>query len=108
MIFAWTLLLIYTLGNLPWIYMINPDIIISISDFCLLLSLFLIAFVSIRFPESLLISQIQILKAKKLFTKFQEESQNLNDKKKLINFYENSFSEYIKSIPAEFLQFKQD
>jgi hypothetical protein len=101
MIFVWFLLLIYTLGNLPWFYVLEPDSITSLSDFCLIFALFLMAFISIRFPESLLVSHIQILKARHLFTTFKEDSKNLIEKTKTLYFYEGSFREYLNSIQTE-------
>ena len=102
MILVWILFLISIITDLPWINGINPEMITSLGDFCLLSALFLIAFISIRFPELLLISHIQILKARHLFIKLKEDSRNVFEKKKILYFNEDSFTDYLNAIPSEF------
>ena len=102
MILVWILFLISIITDLPWINGINPEMITSLGDFCLLSALFLIAFISIRFPELLLISHIQILKARHLFIKLKEDSRNVFEKKKILYFKEDSFTDYLNAIPSEF------
>ena len=75
---------------------------------CLLSALFLITFLSIRFPESILISHIQILKARNLFTKLKEDSKNLIEKKKMLYFNEGSFTDYLNAIPSELYNLTKD
>lgn len=100
-ILAWTIVLIFGICNLPWVFHSSSLFSTQLLNLLIVISALIIALVAILIPESMLISQAQIIRAHKLFEIVQKDSFNQIEKYKRI-----FLDDYIRSIPEEILEKK--
>lgn len=96
----WSLVFVYGILGLPWVFHFLSSIISSFSTIRFLLILIaevLSAFIAIMIPESMLISQTQVLRAQKLY----KQVQQFHSKQEIKEFGMESLVEYLKHIPKE-------
>jgi hypothetical protein len=97
-LFVWFLALTYSILSLPWFHFISWAQINVLA----LVALGIVAYIGIRLPEGLLISQFQILRALDLY----EQVQELTTEQAIKEFGMPSLVKYLQSIPAEVLAIK--
>ena len=101
-IIIWSLVFVYGVLGLPWVFSFFSSMISSFSTIRFLLILVaevLSAFIAIIIPESMLISQTQVLRAQKLY----KHVQHFHTEQEIKEFGMESLVEYLKNIPKESL-----
>ena len=94
-IIVWTLVLLYSIFSLPWFYSLLP---IRIELIFILIAESLSAYIAIVYPESMLISHAQIIRAEEFYSKIR--SITIEDRQYLSL---DSLVNYVNSLPKDLI-----
>ena len=97
-----SLIFVYSLCGIPWIYNYFNSIMAMNFNFSLvfvLIAEIMCACIAIFIPESLLISHVQLMRAHKLY----EKVQGLKSSEEIARFGMETLVEYLKSIPIQLM-----